>query len=67
MTAWPLPDPSPEDDLPSDVSFGGFLESLTSAKVFSDLEAGFHGRERAILTYEQRKVLKSQTNPLTSH
>lgn len=61
MSAWPLPDPSPEEDLPSDSEFGGWLESLDPVIVEHDREKGFHGSEYYTLTYMRRKVLKSQS------
>lgn len=56
---WPLEDPSPVDDLPSDIAFGTWLESLHPSVVLQDLEPALNYLEKSRLAYLRRRLLVS--------
>lgn len=56
---WPLEDPSPEEDLPSDVTFGSWLLSLEIEVVLLHIRERVRPPERFTLAYLLSKVLRS--------
>lgn len=56
-------DPSPHEDLPSDITFGAWLASLDPAKVLLDLEPALTGADKWRLKYLRRKLAANKTSP----
>ena len=63
---WPINDPAPDSDLPSDITFGVWLESLDPLVVLQDYEVGLRGIEKSHLTYLRRQIARNRNTPPAS-
>jgi hypothetical protein len=64
--AWP-DDPSPNDELASDIAFGVWLDGLDPGDVIRDFESGIEGAEGRTLAYLRKRMLRSshpQSDPM---
>jgi hypothetical protein len=59
MQLW-MDDPSPDDDLPSDIAFGAWLVSLDPLVVLQDLQPAMTWPEKSRLDYMKRRLLRSE-------
>lgn len=63
---WRSPDPAPDEDLPADIAFGVWLESLDPLVVIRDYEVGLKGIEKSHLAYLRRRIAQTRkTRPAT--
>lgn len=61
--ALPVPDPEPDEDLPSDVAFGAFLATLDPATVTLDRERSMHGVDYHMMMYVRHNPRPSRVGP----
>ena len=62
----PVPDPAPDEDLPSDVAFGVWLSNLDPLRVLLDLENRASINERMHLAYLRRRIAETHRPPSRS-